>query len=94
MAVYTLWLAHWPANNDPAAFAIAVQRGKDPVVEFRGPPYDHKGWPGSWAQRIHDALHGMHACILHADGGPFVVHPQHRDFAAVDAVYHDALKSS
>lgn len=91
---FTIWLAHWPQGYDPAAFAIAVRRGNGPVVEFRGPPYDHDSWDGSWAQKMHDALHGMHSCIIHAEGGPFVVHDKHPDFAAVAAVYEAGVNAN
>ena len=86
----TIWLAHWPALDDPAPFTIAARVGGGPVVEFRGPPYEMGGWYGSEAQKLHDALAGFHSCILHADGGPFVVHDAHPDYPAVRALLDSA----
>ncbi len=85
----TVWLAHWPELHDSRPFVIAAREGSGPVVEFRGPPYEHDAWQGSPAQRFHDALEGYHSCILHAEGGPFCVHSEHGDFEAVKALMRE-----
>ena len=78
-----VWLEQWPHDNTEP-FVICAQVGNGPRIEFRGPPFESEGWHGSPAQKIHDALAGFHACILHAEGGPFHVLPEHEDFDAIN----------
>ena len=75
---------------DDALSVLTVHCGGD-RIEFRGDPYhlwDHRD--PTDVQRLHDALEGWHACVLHA-GDAVAILPRHPDYAVVDELWREAL---
>ena len=46
-----------------------------------------------WAEALHDALEGWHACVLHT-GDELAVLPKHPDYARVEALWHKAQEAA
>lgn len=69
---------------DPRPCVLRVWRLRESSwVEFRGPAYcvwDYEN--PSPAQKVHDALEGWHACVLHA-GDVLTLLPEHPDYSRV-----------
>lgn len=81
-------LLHMPEGGQ--AGVIRVWRpGDERWVEFRGPPYSEWGDGASDMQRIHDALEGWHATVLH-QGSVLLLHEGHPDFKRVLALFEAA----
>lgn len=87
-ATYTRWI-------------ISVHKQGVGRAEFRGDAYWQ--WDGNWlrchgtricwAELLHNALAGWHACILHAGGGAFAVLPRHPDYDRVARLWELAHMS-
>ena len=67
----------------------AWQPGNWKWVEFRGPPYHKWGDSQSPMQRIHDAMEGMHATVLH-QYSILLIHEEHKDFERVWQIYMES----
>lgn len=64
--------------------------GDESHVEFRGRPYTQ--WDGVTVcdfQRVHDALEGWHACVLHTNQ-ILTLLPSHPDYAAVEQLMKES----
>lgn len=75
------WIDHWPRLHDPRPLVICV-RMRGHTTEFRGPPFEHRDWWHSEAGKLHEALTGPHASMLHS-GDVAIIHDKCEDYKRV-----------
>lgn len=83
----------WMPDLGKAGCICVRFEGEKSWIEFRGPPYSNWSLGGeSNFERLHNALEGRHASVLHS-GDILVLLPAHSDYGAVKKMLDDVLSA-